>query len=94
MMGNIKIKEHKMFIPTMILRERTKARRGSVIAGRNGALYECTHYDSKDTVLYDLEFGKVKFAKTMTLHRYYETMPTMHLVNDFIAGGTIPKGGE
>ncbi len=45
---------------------------GSILVNGKGVRFECTHFDSKDTCLKNLETGKTKFAKSMTAHRYYE----------------------
>ncbi|NOR56998.1 MAG: hypothetical protein GQ474_00565 [Sulfurimonas sp.] len=61
-----------MFVPKMILSERTKLKHGSTVQGRNGEVYECVHYDSKDTLLESFSTGKTKTVKTMTMDKYFE----------------------
>lgn len=60
-----------MFVPKMILTEATKNKRGSKVMNKKGVVFECTHYDSRDTILKNLATGNSKIVKTMTLHRYY-----------------------
>jgi len=61
-----------MNIPKITLREATKSMRGSFVVNGRGEVFECTHFDSRDTVLRSVKTGKSKMAKTATLNRYYE----------------------
>lgn len=43
-----------------------------LVSNKSGKLMKCVHFDSKDTILEDVETGKTgRVLNSMTLNRYY-----------------------
>ena len=68
-------------LPRYILKEKTDDCRGSILQSKRGnTLFECTHFDSTDTILVNILTNEQKILNTYTLHRYYDLLSSDDLL--------------